>query len=60
MKRLMKWVLQPAEWYEFWMPQSGFKGGAFCLFLICGLALFLYGNWHLWGWFIRLHVGDCP
>ncbi len=60
MNCFLKWMLQPAEWYEFWLPQSGIKGGAVCALLICAGILFFYGNWYLWGWFIRLHVGDCP
>lgn len=27
MNAFLKWFQQPAEWYEFWMPQSGPIGG---------------------------------
>lgn len=27
--------------------------------VLVSLAI-MFGSWHLWGWFIRFHVGDCP
>ncbi len=34
MSRINEWMMTPAHWYEFWMPQSGLVGG-----LIVGLIL---------------------
>lgn len=28
MNLLIKWSTTPAKWYQFWLPQSGFLGGA--------------------------------
>ena len=28
--------------------------------LVTAVAVTVIGSWYLWGWFIRLQVGDCP
>ena len=37
-----KWIFKPARWYQFWLPMSGFIGGALCgaavLTIVCLLA----------------------
>lgn len=31
-----RWLYHPAEWWEFWYPQSGYKGGG-----MIGAAMFI-------------------
>ncbi len=33
---LKRWLTHPAEWWEFWYPQSGYAGGG-----MIGAAIFI-------------------
>ena len=43
MSIILEWMLKEAEWYQFWMPQSGFVGACIFGIVIILITLLLIG-----------------
>ena len=39
-KKILEWMSKDAEWYEFWLPDSGIVGG-FIFGVIIGMVMLL-------------------
>ena len=52
MNAFIRWLTFDASNIRSWVLLLGAE-------LLIFLAI-MYGSWHLWGWFIRFHMGDCP
>lgn len=35
---MKEWLMKPAKWYEFWLPQSGVVGGTICSVILYSIV----------------------